>query len=177
MLKYSESYPHGITLVSDSIVRKKTRANTTAFFHTIKQLVEYFIATPHELVVPIYNFQFELVGNNSYNPRSSSIIDSYPNYYNYSYDMKRLFILNEEEKSIIDLYLRRYPSKTAAGMRDEIEDSYKDYPALITFADKVKSWDAYQDRHNGNFLKDECGNYLIIDIEGFDPLHEWKTSR
>jgi hypothetical protein len=174
MLKYSENYPHGISLVSDSILKKTARANSKEQFNNIKKIVKYFISNPNDLVVPLYSFKFDIVRNNYYNPGSVSIMDMSINHYSYSYDMKRLFILSEEERDIIDLCLRRNCSFTEK-KKLKVSESIKDYSDLMKFIDKIKKWDVYWDRHSGNFLKNEMGDYQVIDIEGFSPLSQWKS--
>lgn len=170
-LKYSENYPPGIKLISDSVVRKYARSYTTVYFNNIKDIVEHFTNKPHDLVVPVCNFQYEEFFNENCG-KSNSITDSEINHYEYSYDMKRLFILNKDERSIIDRYLSIYV------IRDEREprvlDIDQNYPELIDFCFKIKKWGAYNDAHNGNFLKDECGDYKLIDLEGFNPMSSWK---
>jgi hypothetical protein len=62
--------------------------------------------------------------------------------------------------------------------RPELIFGWKEYPKLMNFINTVFSQKRYTDIHSGNFMKDEDGEYRIIDLEGFSggaPLNQPKN--
>lgn len=155
MLKYSENLPFGLELIGDSVVKKTGQFNRESSLHQMKRIVNHFIHNPDPLVVPVY----EWFGDDK---KSAG-------YYEYSYTMKRLFILSQEEKAIVDCSYYFYkeinlPSKYSVNI---IEQAKINHPELIKFCKQVVTEERYWDFHMGNVLKDELGDYKLIDLEGF----------
>jgi hypothetical protein len=148
MIKYEYSLPFGLELIDDFTVKKMGRYSLIESIKQFEIIINHFINHPDPLVVPIYSYQY-ISGNNK-------------SFYIYSYTMKRLGLLSEEEKKIISLCIRSKldTDKDFCRLKEE-------YSSLIHFMDQVLTQNRYVDLHNRNFLKDEEGNYKIIDIEGF----------
>lgn len=164
----------GLTLVNETRVRKNARVNTLEDARAIEALCKHFMDTKDPMVVEIYSFQ-----------HLKPLPDKAPSAYTYSgygyfYEMKRLAKLSEDEKNLIEhmAYLNR--SKAMLD-RDKNLHHDKDYPKLFDFMLEVLQQNRYHDLHSGNFLKDEFGDYKLIDIEGFfnygrpltDPGYAW----
>jgi hypothetical protein len=115
-------------------------------------VVNHFINHPDPLVVPVYSWE-----------------DYYPNskWYEYSYTMKRLGILSQEEKRIISLCIYHKTKFLSNNFLSEFKGEEINYPDLINFMYHVLSQNRYIDLHSQNFLKDEFGDYKLIDVEGF----------
>lgn len=158
MIKYSESLPYGLEIISDSVVKKTAECSLIESYIQCQRIINHFIKNPDPLVVPVYDCQpLGLVGDK---------------WYSYSYTMKRLGILSEEEKRLISLcvsfdstrksYLTRKPE-----LIKEFELAKEALPTMYSFMSEVLSQSRYKDLHPGNFLKDEFDDYKIIDLEGF----------
>lgn len=154
MLKYCENLPFGLELISDSIIKKNDQMSKVESLNQIKMIVNYFINNPSHLVVPVYGW---------FEGRKTS------GYYEYSYTMKRLFLLSQEEKQIVDrsyYFYNKAPCPYKNGF-EIIEQAQTDNPELLSFCKEVVEQNRYWDFHTGNVLKDELGDYKLIDLEGF----------
>lgn len=174
MFKYSESYPRPLKLVSDGVIRKTCASYSRAYTKAVSDLINYFIDNPSNLVVPVYSFNVNII---NFDATREYGIDEEDILYHaeYSYDMKRLCILSGDEKLIIREAFKTLNSSEEYD-NEVIIDAKKDYPQLIEFMREVLFQDIYWDLHDGNFLKDEVGDYKLCDIEGFRPLELWKKS-
>src|ERR1700690_2685181 len=90
MFKYASTLPHGIKLVTDSIIKKHSRFSNIKHFFELKYLIQNFINNPSPMVVPVYSWE------------------DYPNqknwsWYEYSYTMKRMCLLSKEEKHVVSI--------------------------------------------------------------------------
>ena len=151
MLKYDSL--HGreqVKLLDERTVRKTAMSCGPHLVRCVERLCKILIAHPHPMIVPVYSFQIDE------EPERAS------GDYTYSYDMLRLGMLNNDEKTLVS-YLA-YPNPCYDSY---IERERKDYPSLVAFMEEMVRQDRYTDRHSGNVLKDEDGNYRIIDLEGF----------
>lgn len=172
MMKYFNlNYP-GLKLIGDHTVRKEVTYTTLQGFLFQKALIRHFILHPDPMVVPVYHF--EVLENQ---PSTSG--GSYGRF-TYAYEMMRLGMLENDEKRIIEKagsfrWMGHIPDS-------ELKLERKGYTKLIEFMEKVISMGRYDDIHGGNFLKDNDGDYRIIDLEGFDgfrpledPRNNWIT--
>jgi len=176
MVKYDNlNGQFGLTIVNETRVRKEARVNCFVDAKAIEALCKYFMKTKDPMVVEIYSFQ-HLKPLPDKEP-SGSGAHKYSTSYGYFYEMKRLAKLCNKEKVLIEhlAYLNRIKSD-----HNERNHYEKDYPKLVEFMMEVFRLDRYHDLHDGNFLKDEFGQYKLIDIEGFlnfapltDPRYEW----
>lgn len=175
MVEYDSLYGRfGLSLVNETRVRKDARVNTIEDARAIEVLCKYFMDTKDPMVVEIYNFQ-----HLKPLPNKAPSVYTYSGY-GYFYEMKRLAKLSSEEKDLIEdmAYLGRVKALS------EIDKNFhnkKAYPKLVDFMLEVLQQNRYHDLHSGNFLKDEFGDYKLIDIEGFfnygrpltDPGYAW----
>jgi len=157
MFKYDQNVErYGIKLVNDRVIRKEAQFSTYKHFEFLSRLARHLIANPDPTVVPVYKFE---------------VLEEAPEgklwgTFRYAYEMMRLPMLSREEKSAINTFFQhRYNMNRS-------EDPYllrdkREFPELAKFMSKVFDDDNYTDLHDGNFLKDEEGNYRIIDLEGF----------
>lgn len=144
---------HGIELIKNDIVRKTVRFSSFYDFTKIKRICSFLTEYPSDMIVPIYSFT--ALKNNSYG---------------YSYDMKRLFKLSDDESIIIEdvsniwFDLGRCPIKISDYYNKKI---INDNQKLINFLQNIVNHSKYRDLHSGNIMKDENSNFKLIDIEGF----------
>lgn len=170
MIEYDDNVEerYGIKLLDFKTIRKEATLHRESFecFHAI---VHHFMQNPNPTVVQVFNFEV----------LESPDPDVYHGVYRYQYDMKRLAMLTEDEKSFI------YSAKDLhTGYRltqEEIEKHErlkKELPELSDFIDEVFRLGRYTDVHGGNFMKDEDESYKIIDLEGFiyTPLSHEKNN-
>jgi hypothetical protein len=176
MIRYNDNFSelYGITLVSDRIVRKTCVASTEDYYLFIKALCRHFMLRPDPMVVPIYDFQ-------------TISIEALPGHrygtYKYSYDMKRLGLLDKDERALINqvAHENSYYGRPATCDNPRLAPYHKTHPRLLGFMEQVCQMKRYHDIHCGNFMKDEQEEIRIIDIEGFiDPpldrvRHNWIT--
>ncbi len=171
-MKYNqniESY-YGLTLVGEDRVRKEAAFTTReAYLHT-KAVINHFIRIPDPMVVPVYSFE-ELEAH----------LDCQYGTYRYAYTMKRLALLDYDEKRIIDEF-HSWSSEVERDHHNEwFRRGWREYPQLMDFMNVVYRQKRYRDLHGGNFLKDENGDYKIIDLEGFSTypldqsINDWIT--
>jgi hypothetical protein len=111
------------------------------------------------MVVPVFRFEVLEEVNEKRNPRWGV--------YKYAYEMRRLPMLDKDEKDLITRLIAQYRPVTRDHVDPYIQRGWREYPALVEFMNQVLYDGFYTDLHNGNFLKDEEGNYRIIDLEGF----------
>lgn len=160
MIKYATNLPYGIELVNDSILRKTSHCGSAEMLTTIRSLVNHFIKYPDPLVVPVYDWQENGAPDNGI--------------YTYSYTMKRMALLSNEERHVVylccllfdrpdDIYRNDFRKRAS----NSLVEYQKTYSELISFMQKAIVEKQYHDNHTGNFMKDELGDYHIIDIEGF----------
>lgn len=171
-MRYDNNLPahFGLTLVSDSRVRKEASFTTReAYLHT-KAVINHFIRYPDPMVVEVYSFEeIEATLDNKYGT------------YVYAYEMKRLAMLDYEEKRIINEF-HDWDSEVQRDHHNEwFRKGWREYPNLMNFMNTVYRQKRYRDLHGGNFLKDENGEYKIIDLEGFSTypldqaINDWIT--
>jgi hypothetical protein len=160
-MKYDENLEsrNGIKIVNDRTVRKEAQFSTRESFEWIRKLVLHLIVSPNPMVVPVYRFEVMEETSEKDNPRWGT--------YKYAYEMMRLPMLSNEEKSLIMRLIREYRPVTRDHDDVSIQRGWKEYPTLVEFMNRVLADGNYTDLHDGNFLKDEDGNYRIIDLEGF----------
>lgn len=162
MFKYDENIEQrmGITLVSDSVVRKEYSYGSRNAFEWIQKLCNHLIANPDPMVVPVYKFEVLEIHDKP---------DSRWGTYRYAYEMKRLFMLNREEKELISTLVQTngYNPVERDHPHEKIKRGWQEIPDLMNFMNQVFADKQYNDIHNQNFLKDENGEYKIIDLEGF----------
>ena len=155
MFKYDENVDrlYGIELVNDLTIRKTAQFSSRNYFEWIQKLCNHLIANPHPMVVPVYRFEVLDV------PQDNSNWGSYK----YAYEMMRLPKLSGEEKNALNITLsHRYRPD-----HPDLVPVKRDYLAMYKFMQQVCDEENYTDLHDGNFLKDQEGNYRIIDLEGF----------
>jgi hypothetical protein len=146
----------GISLDSDSVVRKTWISSSKEYAKEVGQVVNYFIRNPDPLVVPVYDWQY--FGRSDYG-------------YKYSYSMMRMGALTREEKQIINAagdHKKDFlmdPFQTCAD--DHCEGLTTDYPTLVGYLQSVIQQGRYLDLHSGNIMLDLEENYRLIDLEGF----------
>lgn len=162
MFKYDENLDQrfGITLVSDTIVRKEASYGSQNAFEWIQKLTNHLIANPDPMVVPVYKFEVLEIKQ----PNGSRW-----GTFRYAYEMKRLFMLDRAEKQLINDIIRadNYRPVDRVHHSPEITRGWRELPQLMEFMNRVLSDKLYTDIHNNNFLKDDDGSYRIIDLEGF----------
>jgi hypothetical protein len=166
-----ESY-YGLTLVGEdkARVRKEASFSTRECYIHTKAVINHFIRNPDPLVVPIYSFE-EL----------EATLDNQYGTYRYAYTMKRLGMLDSDERRIIDEF-HSWDSEVDRDHHSEwFRLGWKQYPTLMDFMNVVHRQKRYRDLHGGNFLKDENNDYKIIDLEGFSTypldqaINDWIT--
>jgi hypothetical protein len=174
MIKYDDNidgeYYH-IKLVDDRTVRKEASLGTKESFELMEAIALHFINHPDPMVVPVY--KWEVLGR----PQKSNY-----GIFSYQYDMKRLGMLDENEKNLI-YYMNMHKLYGGGYMNSASKVEYlsPQYPELYEFMKEVLALNRYTDCHGGNFLKDEDESYKIIDLEGFirTPLNrkenDWFT--
>ena len=159
-MKYDDNVEqrYGIKLVNDRVVRKEAQFSTRESFEWIRGLVLHLLANPNPMVVPLYRFEVM--------EETPSKNNSHWGTYRYAYEMMRLPMLSREEKSLITAMIqRKYQLDNYSD--PVIKDGQRDLPELFAFMKRVLDDGYYTDLHDNNFLKDEEGNYRIIDLEGF----------
>lgn len=158
-MKYDENVEtrYGITLASDQIVRKEASFSRKESFDWMRTLVLHLISAPNPMVVPVFSFE-----DLSESPKRGEY------QYRYAYQMMRLFMLTREEKDFIDVLARKRRGNNLRDTDDPVVlQGKKELPDLFNFMMQVIEQGHYNDIHDGNFLKDDQGNYRIIDLEGF----------
>jgi hypothetical protein len=159
MFKYNQNLGvYGLTLVTDRIVRKEASSFRIERFNFIRKLVNHLIAYPDPMVVPVY--KFEILG-------SPSSRNSPWNAFSYAYEMMRLPMLSRDEKSLINKMISHRYILDQDDFHPDLKKGQREFPKLFKFMKRVIDDENYTDLHDGNFLKDEDGNYRIIDLEGF----------
>lgn len=158
MFQYDETVDrlYGIELVNDMTIRKTAQFSHLPYFNWIQKLVNHLIANPDPMVVPVYRFE---------------VLEDAPNAgrswgsFKYAYEMMRLPKLSNDEKDALnDIICNRWKDQEA---HPAVVRARREYPELYSFMMKVFDNGNYTDIHDGNFLKDQEGNYRIIDLEGF----------
>lgn len=142
--------PKQLSFLDNLIVRKHASISKLRF-EKFQSIIKSLINSPIYNVVPIYKFE---------------IISDAIEEVQYYYDMKRLYPLEHEEKLIIN----SCEDNLFQPWEDEIKLislGKEKYPNLIKFLSEVIKDLHYKDLHGGNVMKDEIGNYLLIDVEGF----------
>lgn len=160
MFKYDENVEqrYGIKLLSDQVVRKEASFSQRNSLDWIMRLCNHLIANPDPMVVPIY--RFEVLEEKPDNGSNWGV-------YRYAYEMMRLPMLDKEEKELITRAIGHYRPTTRDVPDATLQRGWRELPKLMEFMNKVLADGHYTDLHNGNFLKDQDGEYRIIDLEGF----------
>ncbi len=160
-MKYDENIEsrYGIKLISDRVVRKEAQLSQRGNFRFVRDLANHLIQNPNPMVVPIY--RFEVLEET---PEKENI---HWGVYKYAYEMMRLPMLDKDEKDTITKLIGIYNPVTRDHPDPVVRSAWHNFPNLVEFMNRVLADGHYTDLHNGNFLKDEVGNYRIIDIEGF----------
>lgn len=169
-MEYDEiNYP-GIEVVENNRVRKESSFTTKENYVHTKAVIQHFIRNPDPLVVPVYSFE-----------EIEATLDNRYGTFIYAYTMKRLFALDYCERRIIDEF-HYWDSEVAKDAHQEwFQRGWREYPALMDYMNIVTRQRRYRDKHGGNFLKDENGDYRIIDLEGFSTypleqeINDWIT--
>ena len=159
MIKYATRLPpgKGLSLLNDTTVRKTDLCSESKTLDFMIAIANHFIQNPDPLVVPIYNFE---------------VINSIRSPYKYTYDMRRLGILNNHERHIVDMAgccHDKYGGDAYQVWYDTVTySSYAhEYPELFSFLKEILKINRYFDLHSGNVMIDEEENYRLVDIEGF----------
>jgi hypothetical protein len=76
-------------------------------------------------------------------------------------------MLDTEEKDLMAKLIGYYHPVPRDTVDPYFQRAWRENPKLVEFMNKVLADGYYTDLHNQNFLKDEEGNYRIIDLEGF----------
>lgn len=155
--KYAEvPFYRGLTLETDSIVRKTWIASSETYVLDVCQVVNHFILKPDPKVVPVYDWQYFGKAEHGYK---------------YSYSMERMCPLSREEKTIIDVAgdfeLKFVNDPMVLCAREACDDLARENLELIAFLVEVIKDGKYHDLHSGNIMLDLDGNYRLIDLEGF----------
>jgi len=160
-MKYDDNVEsrYGIKLVDDRTIRKEAEFSQRENFEWIRKLVLHLIANPDPMVVPIY--RFEVI------TETSDRDDRRWGHYKYAYEMMRLPMLTHDEKELITAMIQRRWTSNNPPPDATIEEGRRNFPDLVAFMTRVLAEGNYTDLHDNNFLKDEQGNYRIIDLEGF----------
>src|SRR5208282_244331 len=159
MIKYNHNLGYGITLVNDRVVRKTAQLSTKQSFERFRAICHHFMVNPDPTVVPVYDFQCL--------ETPKSIFGMY----RYQYDMMRLGMLSDKEKILIS-HMNSY-GRDRWETESRIVEGRKNFSILYDFIATIKLQGRYLDLHEGNVLKDDQENYLLIDLEGFyspEPL-------
>ncbi len=161
MFKYDENIEsrYGIKLISDQVVRKEAGFSQRESFNWIKKLVNHLIVNPDPMVVPVYRFEVLQEEDDKNNERWGT--------FRYAYEMMRLPMLDRAEKSLISTMCSLYHPVTRDNPNPDVQKGWRELPKLMEFMNKVLADGHYTDLHNNNFLKDQEGEYRIIDLEGF----------
>jgi hypothetical protein len=86
----------------------------------------------------------------------------------YSYDMPLMAELSNSETELVDLVTSgEYNPDYRIANRHRVYRLRKKHPKLFQVIQKINSWKTYVDLHEGNLMKDQYGNYKLIDLEGF----------
>jgi hypothetical protein len=162
MIRYDEnvSQRYGIKLLDDNIILKEAKLGTKESWECFLTIIQHFMSNQDPTVVPVYTFE---VLSAPKDPEARWGVE-----YTYRYTMKRLAMLDESEKQLIeDMYdASIYPGRPER-YKERLDKNSKEHPELVKFMSTVLSLGRYRDVHRGNFLKDEDGSYKIIDLEGF----------
>lgn len=160
MFKYDENIEsrYGIKLISDQVVRKEAGFSQKGSLDWIRKLCNHVIANPDPMVVPVYRFEV-LEERDDSNGRWGT--------YRYAYEMMRLPMLDRYEKQLISDVISHYKPVPLDVADPNLVRGWRELPELMKFMNKVLAEGHYTDLHNNNFLKDQEGNYRIIDLEGF----------
>lgn len=154
---------YGLSLVNYHRVRKEASFSTRECYLHTKAVINHFIRNPDPLVVEVYSFE-----------EIRATLDCQYGTYLYAYEMKRLAMLDHEEKRIVNEF-HDWDSEVDRDHHNEwFRMGWREYPNLMNYMNVVYRQKRYRDLHSGNFLKDENGDYKIIDLEGFStyPLDQ-----
>lgn len=162
-------YQYGISVISDRVIRKQAYSSTRLGFETIQALCQHFMRQPHPSVVPIYDFQAEVVPESKWDA------------HRYHYDMMRMGALDQEEKWMISRVTDNWWRHHQEPDRERYFNQFRGaYNKLVDFLQQIMLEGRYLDLHNGNIMKDEDDQYRLIDLEGFsifnpmtDPRNDW----
>ncbi len=157
---------YGIKLVDEHRVRKEANFSTRESFEYIQAVVNHFIKNPDPMVVPVYSFEVLQEPSDRYG------------IFIYAYEMMRLGMLDNYERDILESCHAYYHTGIPYDVRNDLlARGWREYPKLMKFMNVVFSQQRYTDIHSGNFMKDQEGEYRIIDLEGFNgpPLSEAKN--
>lgn len=164
---------NGITLIDEHRVRKEAQLSTREGFDYTRAVVKHFIRKPDPMVVPVYTF--EVIEET---PEKESRYGTYI----YAYEMMRLGMLSRDERAVIDVSYPYYHNGIPVDVKHDIlQMGWRSYPKLLKFLNVVFQQQRYSDIHSGNFMKDQDGDYRIIDLEGFNgsplnqPKNDWIT--
>lgn len=151
-LQYPTELPHwkGVFFSKDqkSVRKENSWFSESRVDRTVKFL-KYLRKNPHPTIVSILNC------------RRISNTD-------YSYHMPLMAQLSNSEAELVDLYTSGDSNSDyrKANLK-RISFLKKKHPKLFQVIKKIASWKTYNDLHEGNVMRDQYGNYKLIDIEGF----------
>lgn len=151
---------YGIRLVDEHTVRKEAQLGTKSHFEFVRSVVKHFIRHPDSMVVPVYRFE-------TIEEKDEGETKTWGTY-SYAYEMQRLGMLDNDERAIVDASHAFYRTGIPRDIKhDVLQMGWATYPKLMKFLNTVFKMGRYTDIHSGNFMKDEDGEYRIIDLEGF----------
>lgn len=181
-----------IELIAPGVVRKTTETHQKLAAQ-VEQLCKRLIAKPENHIVPVYGYQMigavtkvarynrhypemcKCLGRNWRQSNLSSeernileikLCRQKRNLIRYSYEMAYLKPLSQEESYFINRKWSNdhYIDETSWKIK-RVENLAKKYPKLAAFTEAYQ-W-TYLDWHAGNVMRDQQGNFRIIDLEGF----------
>jgi hypothetical protein len=155
-LQYPTELPNwkGVSFTKD---QKRVRKDNSWFDESrvdrTVQFLKYLIKNPHPTIVTILNCR--RISSNEY-----------------SYFMPLMANLSNSEAELTDLYTSgNSNSDYRKANLKRISFLKKKHPKLFQVIKKIESWGTYHDLHEGNLMRDQYGNYKLIDIEGFGFAH------
>jgi hypothetical protein len=158
-----------IDYIGNTVVRKTSICEDPYSMEFMEALINRFIMSHHDLVVPVFNYV-----------KIKKLV--------YTYDMSRLNSLSKEEEKLVDLIsdieikTNKPYDKIIPYLDDRHPIARDKFPGLVSFIETVYLENRYHDIHGGNVMIDHLGNYKLIDLEGFNspPLSDidnlWITS-
>lgn len=152
-----------IVEVDNFRILKRAECSTEKTYTFMKAICESLIRSPNPSIVPVLSFH--TVSKGFF-------------HFRYNYLMQKLNPLSSFEKSVIEVW---------SGINDDDREDIPKYtpeqsdaislagqeqcPKLLKLMDEWR-W-TYWDFHAGNVMKDDDGEYRIIDLEGFSYDNYW----
>lgn len=154
--------------IDNSRILKRAECSSESTFAYMQALCEHLIRTPHPEIVPVLSFH--TVSKGFF-------------HYRYNYTMQKMNHLSNFEKSVIHIWSgindvadSVTPKKYTEEEAESITKAGLEYcPKLVNL---MEDWQhLYFDIHAGNIMKDDDGEYRLIDLEGFDRDEYWFSDK